>query len=263
VTAADEAIAVVDRGRPRGILRELMSALGILTRIPVAGSGETAGASAFGLIGGVVGAAGALAVILLGSIAPPVAAILAIAVIVAITGALHLDGLADTADALVAPTEEAAERARADPRAGTAAVAAITLVLIADWSLIVSLVARLDPPGAAAALLIAAATSRAVVALAPATGSRGFRPGFGSWFAGRVTLSDGVLAVTTAVAITGILAVVTGRPGLAVAGVSGVVEGLLWILALRHVRHGLDGDALGAVVELTLTSTLLAAVLVA
>jgi adenosylcobinamide-GDP ribazoletransferase len=263
MSAGDEALAVsVDRSR-HDFGANVVAAIGILTRLPVRSPGDTAGAGAFGLVGSLLGAAAGVIVIGLGTIAPPAAAAGALAFIALLSGGLHLDGLADTADALVAPTAEAAERARSDPRAGPAAVMAIVVILLADWSLIGAL---LPHPGAAAAagvVVIAGAASRAAAVLAPLVEGRGFRPGFGSWFAQRVTVQDGLLSVTTVVALAAVIAIGTARPGLVLAGCAGLVGAYLWCRGLARIRHGLDGDALGAVVELTFTTTLLIAVLTA
>jgi adenosylcobinamide-GDP ribazoletransferase len=263
LTTADEAVAIASGTRRGGVRSELIAAASILTRLPVSSRGESAGASAFGLVGALIGAAAGVVVIVLGSIAPAMAAIGAVAVMLVLSGVLHLDGLADTADALVATTQEAAERARLDPRAGAAAVATIVVILIADWSLISTLITRRDAVAAAGAVISGAAVSRAVAALVPSIEGRGFRPGFGSWFAERVTIRDGLVSAATVIVLAGIVAFVVNRPGLALAGVVGLAGGLLWCRLLARLRHGLDGDALGAIVEVTLTTTLLAAVLAA
>jgi adenosylcobinamide-GDP ribazoletransferase len=256
--------AGVQRGyRARSLRVELLAATSILTRLPVASTAEAAGAGFFGLVGALLGAGGAMAILVLGSIAPAVAAILAIAVIVGAAGALHLDGLADTADALVAPTEAAAERARADPRAGAAGMVAIVVVLIADWSLCVALIERLGIVAAASAFVVAGGVSRAAAALAPHVTSLRFRPGFGAWFAERATIRDGLASAVSAALVAAGLGAVVGRPGLAIAGIAGMLGGLAWIALLARLRHGLDGDALGAGVELTFGTTLLAVLLVA
>jgi hypothetical protein len=79
------------------------------------------GAIAFPLIGAVVGLIGAAPLVLLGWL-QPLSSLLALAVIAVVTGALHLDGLADTADALLARTgSEPTERART-PRSVPAAL---------------------------------------------------------------------------------------------------------------------------------------------
>ena len=61
------------------------------------------GAGAFGVVGAGIGLLAAVPLVLLGQPVPLVAAVLTEAVIVLVTGAVHLDGLADTADALAAP----------------------------------------------------------------------------------------------------------------------------------------------------------------
>ena len=169
MTALDEAVVVTPKRATRSVRAELAAGLSLLTRVPVATSTDATGAATFGAIGAMTGAAGAIPVLALGTVVPSVAGIAAIAVMVAISGALHLDGLADTADALVAPTEDAAERARRDPRAGPAAVATIVVALVADWSLIVATIERLDVVAAGAVL-----RSRAG---AHAARSRGTDPG--------------------------------------------------------------------------------------
>jgi adenosylcobinamide-GDP ribazoletransferase len=265
VTAAQDAVSSTNAAH-RGLRGQLAAAAGILTRFPVNSPTDSAGAAAFGLIGAMIGAAGSLVLVVVVVVAPaarPVAAVLALAVMVVLSGALHFDGLSDTADALVAPTAEAAERARRDPRSGPAGIVALVLVLLADWSLIVALLERADVLAAAAALTAAGAVSRAVAAVGTTIRRTGFRPGFGSWFADRVAMRDGAISLITATAAIALLALATAWPGLVLAGCAGALAGVAWLLALQRLRRGLDGDALGAVIELTLTSTLLAAVLLA
>jgi adenosylcobinamide-GDP ribazoletransferase len=257
-TAAQPAL----RGRS-GVVSEITAAASILTRLPVSSVGDRVGGGAFGLVGALVGAAGGIVVVALGGIAPAVAAIGAVSVMAALSGALHFDGLADTADALLAPTDEAAERARSDPRAGPAAVVAVVVILVADWSLIGTLVPRIGVGATAGALVIAGATSRAAAVLAPLIDEDRFRAGFGSWFAELVTARDGVVAAATAIALAGTFAIAIASAGLAVAGIAGLAGGFLWGRGLARIRHGLDGDALGAIVELTFTTVLLAALLAA
>ena len=262
MSAIDQTVAVPAERSARGLRAELAAGAAILTRVPVASAGDRTGAGAFGLIGSAVGATAAIPVLAVGSISPAVGGILAIAALVAITGALHLDGLADTTDALVAPTAEAAERARADPRAGPAAIVAIVVVLVADWSLIATMIGRRDVVAAGAVLVVGGGVSRAVVAIAPSVSRQVFRPGFGSWFAERVTLRDGLASAATALAIAVIATIGLARAGILAVTVIGVAGGLVSILVLARLRHGLDGDALGAAVELSFCTSLLAAVLV-
>ena len=81
------------------------------------------------LVGALIGAARCSmpCCLAVGDLVPTVAAILAMAMLAVLSGGLHLDGLADTFDALVAAGPDAAERARKDPAVGAAG--ATTLIL--------------------------------------------------------------------------------------------------------------------------------------
>src|SRR5258705_12893498 len=140
---------------------EVLAAIAFLTRVPVrAPPREVTGAAAFGLVGCLVGIAGAAALLLVGERAPLAAGGLAVTALAFVSGAFHLDGLADTADALAAPSPEAARRARRDPRVGAAGAAAIAVTVLVDASLLASIVASAGRLTAALACLIAAAGSR-------------------------------------------------------------------------------------------------------
>src|SRR5437016_12666086 len=95
---------------PAARARALPAAVAFLTRIPVGGGAFDIGAGAplFPLVGAAIGAAVGGAAYGLARIAPPlVAAGVALGFGALLTGALHLDGLADTADALGGRTPEA------------------------------------------------------------------------------------------------------------------------------------------------------------
>src|SRR5581483_7311918 len=90
----------------RAAERSLVAALAFLTRVPVGrlhevGPDDVArGAILFPLVGAAVGAAGAgVALAARHGLSPLVAAGLGVAAVVALTGALHLDALADLSDA--------------------------------------------------------------------------------------------------------------------------------------------------------------------
>src|SRR3954449_3685471 len=89
----------------RGLFDEFAIAAGVLTRFPVASEAAEPGAIAasgwaFPLVGGGIGALCAAAFFVTRLFGLPVgpAALLAVAAGIAATGALHEDGLADTAD---------------------------------------------------------------------------------------------------------------------------------------------------------------------
>ncbi|HEV3401876.1 MAG TPA: adenosylcobinamide-GDP ribazoletransferase, partial [Acidimicrobiales bacterium] len=66
---------------------------------------------------------------------PAVAAAVVVAVDLALTGMLHLDGLVDSADGLLPPLDrERRLEVMADPRAGAFGVGAATAVLLLRWA---------------------------------------------------------------------------------------------------------------------------------
>jgi adenosylcobinamide-GDP ribazoletransferase len=218
---------------------------------------DRAGAGAFALVGAGIGALGAIPLIVLGRPVPLVAAVLAIAVVVIVSGAIHVDGLADTADALAAPSPDVAERARTDPRLGAGGVTAIALDLALAVACLATLAAR-DAALAAAGVVVAATVSRSAAPIAAVTWARGggaSQPGAGSWFVGRVGHASVVAVVVTALLIVGIATVVAG-PAVALGVAWGVAAGAAlsaWVI-LR--RGQLDGDGYGAVIELTFLACL-------
>ena len=128
--------------------------------MPVA-SGDIARASwAMPVAGALVGALGALAywmAVRLG-LPPPVAAALALAAGMVVTGCLHEDGLADTADALGGDNRERRLAIMRDSRLGTYGACALLMSLLLRWSALASLA---DARAVALALVAAHAAARA------------------------------------------------------------------------------------------------------
>lgn len=243
--------------RPVG---ELRAALMMLTRLPVAGQADVGGgARAFAIVGALVGLAGLVPLVGLGTLVPPAAAILAVAAMAIVSGGLHLDGLADTVDALVAVGPEAAERARKDPAIGAGGAVALILVLGLEVATLTLLVMGSGPLVAGFSCVVAGGASRIVpVVLVRLAGARASAGGFGAWFAGRTTTADAAIAVATGllIAIGGGLAI--GAPALLGGGLLGGIGGVGLGLGLVRARNQLDGDLLGASVELTFAATVLA-----
>ncbi len=182
----------------------LQAAFALLTRLPVHPGDEMAsGAAAFPIVGVLVGAVGAVPILLGGGVEPVVASLLAIAAMTVLTGALHLDGLADTADALLAPDPTTAERARKDPSVGPGGAVALILVLGIEVAALAGIAGSAGAPIAAAALVMAAVVGRTLpVVVVVLAGDRAERGGFGGWFAARVGPVDAVVAVVLAVLVT-------------------------------------------------------------
>ena len=239
----------------------LQAAFALLTRLPVRPGDEMAsGAAAFPIVGVLVGAVGAALVVLGGGAEPLVASILAIAAMTVLTGALHLDGLADTADALLAPDPTTAERARKDPSVGPGGAVALILVLGIEVAALAGIVASAGAPIAGAALVMAAVVGRTLpVVVVVLAGDRAEGGGFGAWFAARVGPVDAVVAVVLAIIVTAALVLVTQSAAVAIGGLIGAGAGLVMAGAIVSVRRQLDGDGLGAIIELTVAASLVSA----
>jgi len=250
-----------------------MAAVGFLTRLPVGevavANPERTGAAAFALVGAAMGAVGAIALLVLGDRAPLAAGGIAVGAMAVVSGALHLDGLADTADALAAPNAAASNRARKDPAAGPAGVAAIAIVLVIDVGLLATLAGGAavgpvvaGPVLAALACIVAAAGSRALPVLAvvlasPGGTSSGAHDGLGTWFAAHAGWWAALLAAVSAVAVALAASVASGRPAFVLSAIGGIAIGVLLAGWLAILREGLDGDALGALVEVGFAAILL------
>jgi len=234
------------------------AATALLTRLPVrAADGADPGAAAFALVGTVVGLLAAIPLVLLVLAGEPVlGAIAGVGLLAAVSGGLHLDGLADTADALVAADAAGAERARQDPAVGPGGAATLVLVLGAQVAALSSIGASSGGLVAGAILVAAGSVSRWLPVLAVASlRHRVARDGLGAWFGARVSAGDAVAGGVTSVIVIGIGAVVAGGP-VALAGLGGVVVGLAATALIAGARGRLDGDGFGASVEITMTATL-------
>jgi adenosylcobinamide-GDP ribazoletransferase len=177
-----------------------------------------------------------------------------------LSGGLHLDGLADTADALVAIGPDAAERAREDPRIGVGGVVALILVLGLEATSLTLVLQGAGVLVGAVICVIAASTARAVpVILAPLSPRHVAPTGLGAWFAARTGRVDAFVAAGLAlgVALAGSLAV--SAPVTIAAGLTGMIGGVGLGLGLVRLRGQLDGDVLGASVELAFAMALSAA----
>jgi adenosylcobinamide-GDP ribazoletransferase len=253
---------------PRRVLTEVTAAIRFLTRAPVGRrtwvDPERTGAAAFGLVGAAVGAVGAVALLFLGDRAPLAAGALAVGATAVVSGALHLDGLADTADALAAPDAVASNRARKDPAVGAAGAAAIVIVLVVEVGLLDTLARGVGvgpvvagPILAALAWIVAAAGSRALPVLAVVlASSRSLssglpaHEGLGGWFAAHTGRWSAILAFGSAVMVGMSASVASGRPAFVIGAIVGIAIGVLFAGWLAALRKRLDGDVLGAIVEI-------------
>jgi adenosylcobinamide-GDP ribazoletransferase len=189
-------------------------------------------------------------------------AALALAAIALLTGGLHLDGLADTADGLGSrrpPAETLDIMRRSD--IGPMGVAALVLVLLIQ---VTALAAIPRLPLAAAAVVLAETTGRVSVVIA--TASPAARPGgFGVLVAGSTTASQRVATVAVLGCVVAVGGLAAGGPPLAERGLAVTLAGLLagWLVqrTARRRLGGLTGDVFGAIVQLSATTALVAAAL--
>jgi adenosylcobinamide-GDP ribazoletransferase len=236
---------------PASALAPLTLALAFLTILPVRPRSLDLGAAAawFPAVGALVGAiAGGVRVGADPLFGPTAATVLALVALVVLTGALHQDGLADTADGLgVRGDRQRRLAVMRDPATGAFGV----LALIA-WALL--LFAALDPLTQVEALaaLIAAGTLSRWAALLHAKAAQPARAdGLGAGFSvgGRAL----AFATASAVALSAGAAVLgegtaTGLWQAAIAIAAAAAIGLLSALAAKRALGGRTGDTIGATV---------------
>lgn len=241
-------------------LTALLDALRLLTRLPLGSAPPrddrslAAAAPWFPLAGVVVGGIGAAAY----AAAAPLwgtlpAAVLATLAAVAVTGALHLDGLADTADGLGRGGDPHGRlEAMRDPRTGALGAAAVA----ADLLLRAALLAALPPPAAVPALLVAAVAGRwAMVSVMPWFPYARAGGGLGRPFAAGVRLPH--LAGAAAVALLAVAGCTAAfplpaapRPWAALAALAAApAAGFVLAVPVARRLGGLTGDVYGAVNE--------------
>ncbi len=194
----------------------------------------------FPLVGALLGAAlGALWLGLERVMAPGLAAALVVAADLVLTGFLHVDGLADVGDGLIAPlSRERRLAAMADPATGAFGVAMVAVTLLVRWSALASARPQVL---VVAALWCASRTAMAVVArVLPYARPTGLAHAFLGGPRGRLTvaLTLGGLGALALAATGGARAVAALVVAVAVAG---AVAGFAW----RRLG-GFTGDVLGA-----------------
>lgn len=243
----------------------LRLAIGTLTRLPVPAPrnvNQRTACSAMlvapvvgALLGLIIGAAADVVSKYLG--APTlVVAVLTVAAVAWSTRALHLDGLADTADALGsgAPAERALAIARRSD-IGPFGVVVLVLTLLLQVACLTTLI-----PHSWITMGIALGTSRLCITLACVRGVPAARPdGLGATVAGSVPLTAFIVAALAWIGLC--LASSSILDGWWVALVA-IATGLGVGAAITRVAcrrlGGITGDVLGAVAELTSTAVLLA-----
>ena len=237
-------------------LTELRAAVSFLTPLGRTGTEPSAATMTyFPLVGAALGALVGLTWRLASRSFPPaLSAALAAGADAALTGALHLDGLADTADGLLAhvPSRSRLE-IMSEPQIGSFAAVAVSLAMATR----VAALSSLEPSPALLSAFYCSSRSLMVVASRslPYARQEGTATAFLSdrqrdqAFLAAVAGAGGALALATAVA---------GRRG-AAAVVAGWGAGALLLESARRRLGGFTGDVLGAAGVVCETSGLLIA----
>ena len=233
--------------------RAFALAVQFLTRLPVAPApyyspqGFAAAVRWFPLVGALIGGLCASVFWLAQTWFPgPVAIVLALAAGLAVTGALHEDGLADTFDGIGAAgtdRERALEIMR-DSRLGTYG----TVALITALALKLAALAALPPLGICAALVAGHGLSRLSSVLAMQTSSYVREAGMGTPLAAKRLSTRGWLAILLGglVLVAGLAALLS--PMAALLALAGAAIGHIAMrLYYEPGLKGYTGDTLGAV----------------
>lgn len=244
-------MALTDDPGARDAVRALKLAAAFLTVVPVPfAAGEVSDADlarsryAFPLVGAVIGLAlavlsGALA---RAGAAPGLSAFLIVAAGAVLTGGLHLDGLADTADGLFLWGDRDRRLAvMRDPHVGSYGLTAVVVVILGKYAVL----SGLAGPSRGWAVFGAAVIGRALVLVS--AGSAGYARPQGT---GRILIEATTFRDATGAALLVLVVglVVGGGAGLA-AGAAAL--GLAWGLTRLATDRlgGVTGDTLGALVE--------------
>ena len=230
----------------RGPFDEFTIATAVLTRLPVGAAVAEPGAVAaagwaFPLVGAGIGLLCAVAFSVAGLLGLPhaPAALLAVLAGIALTGAFHEDGLADTADGFGGRTRDEKLAIMRDSRHGTFGIVAIVLSIGLRAA---ALGAIGDPLHAGLALLAAHSASRGVLPLTMRVLAPARPDGLGA-DAGRPSVAIAATAALIGAAIAlAVLGPVAGVIALLLAGGAVVLAG---ILARRQIG-GYTGDVLGS-----------------
>ena len=239
-------------------MRSFIIAVQFLTRIPLAPqmkmSDVDVGRSMryFPLVGLCMGACLAAAHLLLAAALPmSVADGISIALLAALSGAIHLDGLADTADG-IAGGKDREERLRImkDPRIGAIGAVCLILVIMLKYGALLALPGHLKYR---AFLLVPMIGRWAQVLVACRSEYAGLSRGVGFTFTRQVTLTVAVCTSLLVAACAYYLFSVKG----AITVVVILAACRVYAAYFRRALGGITGDVLGAATELAETAALI------
>lgn len=170
---------------------------------------------------------------------------------VIITGGLHLDGLADSADAWVGSN---ANKQRAldimkDPQAGPMAVIALVLLLLVKFSALQSLLKQSEMCLLILPVIIARCVPLLLFLTTPYVREKGLGSAMAKYIPKQAAWIVLLLSVLLLAAIIGVV------NGVLLIGITLFVVWVLRYLMIKHIE-GMTGDTIGAAVEITETVVL-------
>lgn len=220
----------------------MIAALAFLTPLGGARDPDRSTFDWFPVVGALIGAAVGLAWWAAGELwSPLVAATLAVAADVALTGALHVDGLADTADGVLPHLDRDRRLAvMAEPDVGAFGVTAVVVTLGVRVAVLASLVPDVALPAAlwCASRTLMAVTARSVPYARP-------EGGLAAAFLGRSPTTVAVVGAVLATAIA-LFATEVGPTHALAALVALALAGAGVVALARRRLGGFTGDVLGA-----------------
>ncbi len=252
---------------PGTIIGDMKSSLAFLTRLPADWLGIDPGvrpdfsraSGLFPVAGVLIGIAGGLVLVIAGAIGVPplVAATLAVAATVAVTGALHEDGLADVADSFGGSSPERRLEIMHDSHIGTYGAVALVLSLVIRVACLAAIMAH-GAVQAAIALALAEGISRAALVrlwnTLPPAGTSGLAHDTGPPDQNAMVMALAIAAVLALAAIP----VVGLRPAV-LAAVLAALATYIFTQLTGATIGGRSGDTLGACQQVALLAWLIGA----
>lgn len=236
-------------------------ALQFLTVVPVASDGrpdaDTTARSLlfYPIVGMFIGLLLVFVIWVAGDTAAQISAVFALVTWVCITGALHLDGLADSADGWVGGVGERDKTLAImkDPRCGAMGVIALVLVLLCKYAALEQLIVAENWLVVAAVPVLGRTAPLLLFLTTPYV-----RPaGLGSVLAARLPRPACVTMVVCS--LTGVAALAWAAAASILMAFAGIFLVLRWLM-IRRIG-GATGDTTGAMIELIEAGALVAAVL--
>lgn len=232
------------------LIRPLLIAVQFLTQCPVnfkrAPEQQEVGQSLvfYPLVGALIGAALYVVAVLFSSLPAMLTAALLLLIWVWITGALHLDGLADSADAWLGGRGDPQRTLEImkDPAAGPIAVVVLVTLLLVKFSALLALLEL----QALHWLLLAPVLGRAALPVMLLTTSYVRQGGLGSWLVAAAPVTWVWISIIVTLSILG------SAYGFAFAFVLLGASAVMWLCRRLMIKRigGATGDTIGATLEI-------------